>query len=295
MRFSHFFIWPQIHSGKYLLPLLVLLAACIFLLSFSVGFFTSFPDAVLRARLLTEVNRLLPVGNRFEAETVSLEFPLHLQLSRSRLIMESAPLPELALTMVELSPTLATLIGRPGLNVSADSEFGQLEGTVSRSGEVALHLRDGRFNLPIPQLVQLQLEGTVDSLDLSGQLRAEKNEPIEFNAVISDLTLNGVKQLGVSQNEISLGQLSLSLTGAGRSLQIKQLSLDGGAVAITGTGRVVLQQPFNASRLELNLQIRPEAAATSDLRTLLELLGPVGKDGSHSLQLRGRLLAPQIK
>ena len=295
MRILNHFTWPQIQGGKRLVLLLTLLAAVIFLLSFIVGFFTSFPDTVLRTRLLTEVNRLLPAGNRFEAETVSLKFPLYLQLTKSRLIMDSPLLPELALTMVELSPTMATLVGRPGLNVSADSELGQLEGNISRSGAVALYLRDGRFNLPIPQLSQLQLAGTISSLDLIGQLRAEKNEPIEFNAVISDLLLVGAKQLGVSQNEISLGQLTLALSGTGRSLQIEQFSLSGGAVAITGTGRVVLQQPFNASRLDLNLQIRPEAAATGDLRTLLELLGPVGKDGSHSLQLRGRLLAPQIK
>ncbi len=292
MRISVSMIWQQLRSGKLLLILLLLL---VFKLCFLFGFFVSFPDAVLRDRVLSEVNCLLPTGNRLEVQSVELGFPLQLQIAQARLIMQSAPLPEMTLTMVELSPTLATLIGRPGLDISAGSELGLLEGTVSGSGLFDLHLREGQFDLPAPEMPELRLVGSVTSLDLVGQLRVEKNEPIELSAVVDDLVLIGAKQLGLSQNRIPLGSLSVSLSGTGRTLQIEQLSLNGGVVAVTGKGRVVLQQPFSASRLDLKLNLRPEVSADSGLRTLLELLGPKGKDGSHTLQLRGRLFAPQLK
>lgn len=295
MRIFPNFTWTQLRDGKPLLLLLTLLALFVFLLSFSLGFFATFPDTVLRDRLLSEVNRLLPAGNRLEAETVAIVFPLHLQLSNSRLIMESAPLPELSLATIELSPTLATLIGRSGLDISARSELGMLSGHIARSGEVDLQLRNGRLDLPFPEMEKIHLSGAISSLDLVGQLQAEKGESIRFNAVFDELSLTGAKQLGLGQDQIPLGQLSTSLSGSGRSLQIDQLSLEGGVVTVKGTGRVMLQRPFSASRLELNLNIRPETAADSNLRSLLELLGPVGKDGSHTLQLRGRLLSPQMK
>ena len=292
MRVALPLTWQQFLSGELLLTLLMLL---VFKLCFLFGFFASFPDTVLHDRVLSEVNRLLPVGNRLEAQTVELGFPLQLQIDHARLIMKSAPLPGLTFETVALSPTLSTLIGQPGLNISAGSELGLLEGTVSGSGAVDLHLREGRFDFPAPEIPALRLAGAVTSLDLVGQLRVEKNEPLEFAAVVDELVLSGAKQLGLSQNVITLGSLSASLSGTGRTLQIKQLSLIGGVVTVTGKGRVVLQQPFSASRLDLKLNLKPEASADSGLRTLMELLGPKGKDGSHTLQLRGRLLAPQLK
>ena len=286
--------WPQVRNVKPLVILLTLLALFIFTLSFSIGFFTSFPHAVLRDRVLSEVNGLLPAGNRLEAESVDLVFPLQLQLSNSRLIMESAPLPELILQSVKLSPTFATMLGRPGLNVSARSDFGALEGTVAHSGEVDLHLRDGRFDLQIPDLKNIRLAGVVSAIDLVGQLQGGKDDSVRFESTFDNLVLIGAEQLGL-ENELALGQLTSVLSGSGRSLQIDKLSLSGGVVAMTGAGKIILQQPFDASRLDLKLNLRPEAGADSGLRTLFELLGPPERDGSHTVQLRGRLLSPQLK
>ena len=286
--------WPQVRNRKPLVILLTLLALFIFILSFSIGFFASFPHAVLRDRVLTEVNDLLPAGNRLEAESVTLVFPLQLQLFNSRLIMESAPLPELILESVTLSPTFATMIGRPGLNVRARGDLGVLEGTIAHSGEVDLHLRDGRFDLQIPELNSFRLTGVISEIGLVGQLQGGKDDSVRFESSVDQLVLIGAGQLGL-KNELSLGQLALVLSGSGRSLQIDKLSLSGGVVAMTGSGKIILQQPFDASRLDLILSLRPLTGADSGLRTLLELLGPPEKDGSHAVQLRGRLLSPQLK
>jgi hypothetical protein len=56
-----------------------------------------------------------------------------------------------------------------------------------------------------------------------------------------------------------------------------------------------MQQPIDSSRLDLRLSVRPGTSADSGLRTLLELLGPLNKNGDHSVHLRGRLFAPQFK
>ena len=161
--------------------------------------------------------------------------------------------------------------------------------------EVDLHLRDGRFNQPLPGMENIVLSGVISSVDVVGAMQGGEDQPLRIEAAIDDLLLTGGEQLGLGQNELPFGQLSLDLAGAGRSLQINQLSLSGGVVKMSGAGKIIIQQPFAASRLDLKLNLRPEASADSGLRTLLELIGPVGKDGSHLIQLRGRLLAPQLK
>ena len=295
MRFALPFRWPQRRERKPSVLLFVLFGCVLFTILFIFGFFISFPDSVLHDRIVAEVNRLLPVGNSFEAKAISLGFPLRLQLDDAQLVLDSSAPSELTLSSVSLSPALSTLIGHPGVNVEAQSELGTLNGTLSSSGLVDLHLNDGIFELPFPDLPGLKIAGNLTFVDLAGQLQIDKNEPIRLQVNLDDLVLTGVDQFGLSQNSLPLGQVVLGLSGSGRSLKIEQFYLTGGAVTVSGSGKVVVQQPFDASRLDLKLSLRPEAAAGSGLRTLLELLGPVGKDGSHSVHLRGRLLAPQLK
>ena len=295
MRFALPFRWPQRREGQPSTRLLVLFGSVLFTLLFLISFFISFPDSVLHDRIVAEVNRQLPVGNSFAAKTISLGFPLRLQIDDAQLVLDSSSASKLTLSSVSLSPALSTLIGRPGVNVKAQSEFGTLSGLFSSSGLVDLHLNDGAFELPFPDLPGLKIGGTLTFVDLAGQLQIDKNEPIRLQVNLDDLVLTGVDQFGLSQNSLPLGQLALGLSGSGRSLEIEQFSLAGGAVTVSGTGKVVVQQPFDASRLDLKLSLRPEPAAGSGLRTLLELLGPVGNDGSHSVHLRGRLLTPQLK
>lgn len=209
--------------------------------------------------------------------------------------MDSAPLPELTLSQLSFSPSLATFIGNPGLSIYAESEFGSLNGTISRSTEVSLHLRDGKFDLPIQGISDVQVGGVITSVDLVGQIDAGKEDTLRFEAVIKRLFLTGADKFGLGQSELPLGDLNVGVAGVGRSLAIEQLSLDGGAIALTGSGKILVQAPFDASRLDLKLSLRPEASADAGLRTLLELLGPKERDGSHTLQLRGRLLTPQLK
>lgn len=292
MRFPPAVRWKWFRSGKILTTALALLlfAAC-----FSVGFFSAFPDRALQQRVLSEVNSLLPAGHRLEAETVSLDFPLTLHFTKAHLLTASDQIPDPVFTTVEVTPTLASLIGSAGLSIAAQSEYGRLAGSISRSGEIDLLLQDGSFDLPVSGLGELRCRGEVASVSLVGQLQGGDADTLEFRARIGDVRLSGVRKLGLSQDELSLGQLTAELSGSGRVLTIEQLALSGGAVDLTGNGGVVLQQPFSASRLDLKLKVRAQPGADAGLKTLLELLGPAEGDGSRALQLRGRLLAPQLK
>ncbi len=295
MRIYSLLRWPKIQTAKLSVILLSLGALLLFLFFFLFGFFVSFPNTVLQNRVLAEINRQLPAGNRFESRGVSLGFPLRLEFDQARLIMDSALLPELTISQLIFSPSLATFIGTPGLSVYAESEFGSLNGTISRSREVSLHLRDGKFDLPIPEMSDVQVGGVITSVDLVGQTDMGKEDTLRFEAVVEQLLLTGADKFGLGQSELPLGNLDLEVAGLGRSLEIEQLSLEGGAIALTGSGKIVVQKPFEASGLDIKLSLRPESSADANLRTLLELLGPKEKDGSHTLQLRGRLLAPQLK
>jgi type II secretion system protein N len=295
MRFAVPFSWLQLREGKPSALLLIMCGSLLFPVFFLLGFFISFPDSVLHERVVAEVNRQLPAGNRFAAKAIRFEFPLRLQINQAHLELEASALSELDLAAVSLSPAFSTLLGRPGVIIHAESEFGILDGMLSRSGQVDLHLRDGKFEIPLPDLPQLKIGGILTAVDLVGQLQNDKNEQIRLQVSIDDLFLSGAEQFGLGQNRLSLGQFALDLSGTGRSLAIEQFSLSGGVVAVTGAGKVVTQQPIDSSRLDLKLSIRPESGADSGLRTLLELLAPPAKDGSHSVHLRGRLFAPQLK
>lgn len=286
--------WLKGAVAKPRLVLVPVLALVLFLFCFFAGFFLAFPDAVLRDRLVAEVNHRLPPGNRLQAELVSLRFPMQLQARRVTLNMDHAPLSELSLASVTVSPTLASLFGHVGATVSVESELGNLDGTIFQSGEVDLHLRDGRFELPLPG-TQLTLAGVISAVDLVGQLQADRGQPVMLKAQLDSLLLSGSSQIGLAEDTLPVGNLSASLNGAGRDLQVEQLNVSGGAIALNGGGRLVLQQPLGASRLDLSLQLRPEPGADPALRSLLELLAPPGADGVHVIQLRGRLQAPQLK
>jgi type II secretion system protein N len=296
MRLSFSQIGPLLWGKKSSTLLLVLSGCLLFLILFLFGFFTTFPNAVLHDRVVAEVNRLMPPGNSFEAHSVSLGFPFQLQVDEARVILPaSSPLPELIFSTISLSPALSIFSGEPGLSLYAESDFGLLDGTILRFGEVDLHLQKGRFDLPIPGMANVQLAGTIVAVDLVGQLQGTSTDSIRFTAVVEDLSLKGADQIGLSQNELPLGTLGLEVTGSNRSLQVEKLSLTGGVASVSGAGKVIVQRPFEASRLDLKLNIRPETSAGSGVRTLLELLGPPQNDGTQSVHLRGRLSAPQLK
>ena len=100
-----------------------------------------------------------------------------------------------------------------------------------------------------------------------------------LKAQLDSLLLSGSSQIGLAEDTLPVGNLSASLNGAGRDLQVEQLNVSGGAIAVN----------------DLSLQLRPESGADPALRSLLELLAPPGADGVHVIQLRGRLQAPQLK
>jgi type II secretion system protein N len=295
MRFALPFNWPQFREGKPSIKFLILPGLLLFIIFFLFGFFISFPDSVLHDRVVSEVNLQLPAGNSFAAKAIQLKFPLRLQIDQAHLELDISQLPRFDLSTVSLRPTFSTLLGQPGLNIHAESEFGILDGILSRSGQVDLHLRDGKFELALPDLPQLKIGGVITAVDLVGQLQSDKKEQIRLHVGLDELFLSGAEKFGLGQSSLPLGQLALELSGTGRSLAIEHLSLSGGVVAVTGAGKLVMQQPIDSSRLDLRLSVRPGTSADSGLRTLLELLGPLNKNGDHSVHLRGRLFAPQFK
>jgi len=285
--------WPTLSLGRFGIILRGVVAPLLLaLFGFLLGLQLFFPDDVLRERLQAEANRQLPPGATLKLQQAELSFPFGVRLDGVR-VRPGEGLPELAFERIDLAPTFATLFGSPGVRLSAAGSLGQINGRFDRDGEVALQIEDGQLDLVLPQLPKLRLHGKLARVSLQGRLPLGPQSTLHATLRLSELALEGGESLGLAAATLPLGQLQLGVDGAGRSLTLRECSLSGGAVQIDCRGEVLAQNTPAASRIDLNLQIRP-AAADGGLRNLLELIGPPAADNSWALHLRGPLLAPTL-
>jgi type II secretion system protein N len=273
---------------KGLLPLLVGLAG------FLVGIHLFFPAAALRMRLLAEVQNRLPPGMTLTLQQLELNFPLRLGLDGVTLQTGLDGMPSVAFEQVELRPTWATLLGDPGLVIDAHGADGRLAGVVSLSGSVVLQLIDGRFELAFPPPSRLQVKGGGLAAVLAGRFPLGPQSTLRATLQLDQLLLRGGEGLGLATADLPLGHLQLEVEGTGRSLQVRTLTLAGGAVQVEGKGELLAQASLAASRIDLALQLRLADGGDPALRGLFDLLGTPQADGLYRFRLHGPLAKPAL-
>jgi hypothetical protein len=111
----------------------------------------------------------------------------------------------------------------------------------------------------------------------------------------SELSVQSPLLAGTASRPLTLGQLTLEGNGRGQAFTITRLESNGGDVALTGTGSVLLGRSVESSRLNLNLTLRPAATMPGELRGLFDLLGPPAGDGSYQLKIAGTLASPLLQ
>lgn len=264
------------------------------LLGVLLGFHLFFPDAALTGWLQSRAQRQLPAGATLTVRHGTLAFPLRLALDDLELLNDKAGWPPLRLQRLALMPTWSTLLGSPGVRFSGNGPLGTFTGFFQHDGEVAFDLRDGTLALTLPQQSQLQLDGTLNRLQLAGRLPVGPQSTLQVRAAAGNLVLHGVKRFGLADDALALGHLQLQVEGAGRSLQLRELQLAGGVAELQASGELLLQPTLPASRVDLSLQLRPAANIDPALRGLLELAGAPEADGSYLWRLRGSLAAPKL-
>lgn len=260
----------------------VLLAGSgLFLLAFMLGLHLFFPTTALRQWLLAEVAARTSAS--MQIETLSLAPLFSLRGEQATLAFDGNTAPAVVLDAFRLVPRWTTLLtGNPGLALEATLLGGHLEATWRRDGELALQVEGLKLSdISVSPDSRARLSGTI----VTGKLR--KDSPAKKPAETLLATEIDAVTLTVMGQPLPLGKVSLQGSGKGNALRITSLTATGGGVAITGSGSLLLGTSAAASRLQLDLTVRPAASAPASLAAGLELAARRQADGSYRLQLSG--------
>lgn len=273
---------------KFYLGVLALL-----LTGFIAGFYLFFPTGALQQRLELEIASRTPTEARIEA--VSLLFPPALQVKNIRLASGSPPA-EFTVNLLKLTPLWRALTGsNPGLAFHAEVLGGQVDGSLRKNGSLAAKLQNLTFSAPVGGPLPIRLTGQLGKGEFAGALPLQSATETRLNLGFDRLELSGLASFGLASDTLALGTVSLAGSGRANALKIDRLSASGGSLEVTGEGTVMLAEPLDRSRLNLNLVLRPGRQLDRALADLIELFAQAEPDGSFRLRLTGSLAQMSIQ
>jgi len=263
------------------------------LATFILGLILFFPATPLKLRLQTELAR--KAAAQITIDDLAIRPLFSLVGSGIAIRMNDPAIPELQFDSLTLTPHLATLTGRPGVDFDARTAEGRIEGSISRDGAFQLGVDQYRFEAPLRGLADVRLTGTISGARVDAHLDPEAGKPAHIELQAAGLVLSGTGSLGLAVDRINLGQLSLVADGEGRTLTITQATCSGGDILAEASGSVVVGRNVQTTRLNIALRIRPAASLDPSVASLFELLGAPDTDGSHKLNIRGTLARPTLR
>lgn len=257
------------------------------LTGFLAGFYLFFPTSALQQRLELEIAARTPTEARIEA--VSLLFPPGLQARNIRLASGSPP-SEFTVNLLAVTPLWRTLTGsNPGFAFHAEILGGQIDGSLRKNGGIEAKLQNLTFSAPLGGPLPIRLSGQLGKGEFAGALPLQSATETRLNLGFDRFELSGLASLGLASDTLALGTVSLVASGRANALKIDRLSASGGSLEVTGEGTVLLAEPLDISRLNLNLVLRPGRQLDKSLADLLELFAQAEPDGSFRLRLTGSL------
>lgn len=263
----------------------ILAGSAIFLVAFLTAVHLFFPVTSTRQWLTSEISNRTPVS--VQIETLSV-FPILTLIGRQATVsFDSGALPPIVLDDLRMKPLWTGLLsGDPGLSVKASLLQGRLAADLRRSGDIALHLQGLQLQaFPVSQETQVLLSGTIVKGELRGTFPAKKNNPNQLTLEMENASLTLMGQ------PLALGKISIQGSGQGNSLRLTTLSANGGDVAVTGSGTLLLGVSAATSRISLDLTLRPTPA----IAPLLDLVAQKQPDNSYRLKMSGAANKPTIE
>jgi type II secretion system protein N len=262
-----------------------LAGAALFFLAFLLGLHLFFPVAAVRQWLGAEIAVRTPVS--VQLETLSLSPLFTLSGRQTAVFFGNRTLPPVVLDELRLKPLWTSLVtGNPGLAVEASLLQGQLKAAFRRSGDLALHVEGLQLKaLPVSQEIQTLLSGTIVKGELRGSFPPQKSSENQLSLEMDNTMLTVMGQ------PFALGKLSAQGSGQGHNLRITALTASGGDVAITGNGTLLLGASTAASRISLDLTLRPTPAVAA----LLDFAAQKQPDNSYRLRVSGAVSEPTIE
>lgn len=253
----------------------------LFLLAFLLGTYLFFPLAAVQQRLVGELEARTPIN--VQIDKLSLSPLLTLRTRQAIVTFDNSAMTPIVLTELRLKPLWTSLLtGNPGVTIDVALPQGRLAADWQRGGELAMHAEGLKLtDLPIDQEARTLLSGTIIKGELRGVFPSRKTAETLLAAEIDTAALTVMGQ------PLALGKVSLQGSGQGNNLRIATLTANGGDVAITGSGSLLLGASMAASRVNLDLTLRPTAATPGGIAALLDLAAKHQADGSYRLRLSG--------
>ena len=267
----------------------------LFLLGLLCSFYLAFPDAVLRQRLVHELEARLPI--QVDLAEAGLRPLLTLAGKQATISLSRQPGVLFHIESFNIDPKwISLLTGNPGLEGELRSATGELSFDWQRNGPLALTGSDLPFDIPLKTSPPMRFAGTLTMGEVATTVPLQRATESRVDITLDQITVQGLAALTSDAAGFHLGRISLQMTGRGTSFSIKKLEARGGDLEVTGEGTLMLMtaNPQN-SRLNLNLTVRAGNQADPTLASLLELVGTQQSDGSRKLRLTGTLAKPVIR
>lgn len=267
----------------------------LFLLGLLCSFYLAFPDAILKQRLVHELEAWLPI--QVDLAEAGLRPLLTLTGEQATVSLSNQPGALIHIDRFRIAPDWISLItGDPGLEGEIRSAAGELSFHWQSSGPLAVAGTNLPFDIPLATSPAMRFAGTLTTGQVTTAVPLQKATKSRIDITLDHVTAQGLEALTTDSAGLRLGKLSLQITGQGTSFSIEQLEISGGDLVVSGEGTLMLAtaNPQN-SRINLNLSIRAGNQADPTLASLLELVGTKQADGSRKLRLTGTLAKPVIR
>jgi type II secretion system protein N len=259
------------------------------------GFYLSFPDAVLRQRLVHELEARLPI--RVELADTGLR-PL-MTLTGEKGIIRSLDRSEtiVSIDRFSFSPLWTGLFkGDPGIKGKFLTADGELAVSWQRSGPLTMAATSLPVNIPLTDSPVVRLAGILTTRQVLAAAPLQKDSRSLIELTLEQGALQGLEALTGNAAGLRLGKVSLRMTGQGTSFTIEQLEASGGDVIVSGKGTLMLAManPKN-SRINLMLSVRAGSQEDPTLANFLEFAGTPLPGGNRQLILSGTLANPVLR
>ncbi len=267
----------------------------LFLLGLFCSFYLIFPDALLKQRLVYELETRLPI--QVDLVEAALQPLLTLSGEGMKVGLSGQTEALLQIDSFHVSPQWPSLFtGDPGLKGAITSSAGELSFLSQRSGKLDLSGTDLAFDMPLATSPATRIAGTLTSGKVTTSLPLQSATESRIDVKLNQVAVQGLEALTANAAGLRLGKVSLQMSGQGTSFSISHLQMSGGDLVVSGEGTLMLvvANPQN-SRINLNLSVRAGNQANQTLASLLELAGSQQADGSRKLRLTGTLAKPIVR
>ncbi|MBE0596323.1 MAG: type II secretion system protein GspN [Desulfuromonadales bacterium] len=260
------------------------------LVAFVVGIYLFFPTRALQERIEREAAK---GAVTLTMSDLDLLFPPGLRGTEVTVQVAPSYRQSFEINRVAVRPLWSTLFGTdPGIAFQAQLLGGELAGQARKRGSVVAQARGITFaERPITGSL-IEVAGTLTTGQFTGAVPLTAGTDSRLELTLDQARINGMEGLGVANGTLNIGQIVLRGEGKGNAFRIDELEARGGDLQLSGSGSLLVGQPFERSRLNLNLILTPATGIDPALRDLLELFATAGTDGSYRLRLGGTLASP---